>query len=49
MILSIEPGIYLEDLFVYPRFRGKGIGKKILKHCKIYVSVVVKDIFVRYV
>jgi len=26
------PGIYLEDLFVYPQFRGKGIGKALLKH-----------------
>jgi GNAT superfamily N-acetyltransferase len=26
-----RPGIYLEDLFVYPEFRGKGIGKALLK------------------
>ncbi|QGX41121.1 GNAT family N-acetyltransferase [Permianibacter aggregans] len=25
-----KPGIYLEDLFVYPEFRGKGIGKALL-------------------
>lgn len=25
-----RPGIYLEDLFVYPDFRGKGIGKALL-------------------
>lgn len=25
-------GIYLEDLFVGPKFRGKGIGKGLLKH-----------------
>lgn len=25
-------GIYLEDLFVEPRFRGHGIGKALLKH-----------------
>ena len=25
-----KPGIYLEDLFVKPEFRGKGIGKKLL-------------------
>lgn len=25
-----RPGIYLEDLFVLPEFRGKGIGKKLL-------------------
>lgn len=27
-----RPGLYLEDLFVYPRFRGKGIGKALLLH-----------------
>ena len=26
-----KPGIYLEDLFVLPEFRGKGIGKALLK------------------
>ena len=26
------PGIYLEDLFVHPEFRGKGIGKALLAH-----------------
>jgi GNAT superfamily N-acetyltransferase len=26
------PGIYLEDLFVKPEFRGKGYGKKLLVH-----------------
>lgn len=26
-----QPGIYLEDLFVKPDFRGKGIGKELLK------------------
>jgi GNAT superfamily N-acetyltransferase len=25
-----RPGIYLEDLFVYPEFRGRGIGKALL-------------------
>ncbi|KAI9253026.1 acyl-CoA N-acyltransferase [Sporodiniella umbellata] len=25
-----KPGIYLEDLFVHPEFRGAGIGKKLL-------------------
>ena len=24
------PGIYLEDLFVFPRFRGNGLGRKLL-------------------
>lgn len=27
-----KPGIYLEDLFVKPEFRGKGIGKALLEH-----------------
>ena len=26
------PGLYLEDLFVYPEYRGKGYGKKLLLH-----------------
>ncbi len=27
-----RPGIYLEDLFVRPEHRGKGLGKALLKH-----------------
>jgi len=27
-----RPGLYLEDLFVRPRFRGRGIGKSLLVH-----------------
>jgi len=27
-----RPGLHLEDLFVRPRFRGKGIGKALLAH-----------------
>jgi len=27
-----QPGLYLEDLFVMPQMRGKGIGKALLKH-----------------
>lgn len=27
-----RPGLYLEDLFVLPRYRGSGIGKALLKH-----------------
>lgn len=27
-----QRGIYLEDLFVYPHFRGHGIGKRLLAH-----------------
>jgi GNAT superfamily N-acetyltransferase len=26
-----RPGIYLEDIFVYPEFRGQGIGKALLQ------------------
>lgn len=27
-----KPGIYLEDLFVLPEYRGRGIGKALLLH-----------------
>lgn len=27
-----QPGIYLEDLFVKPEFRGKGLGRSLLRH-----------------
>jgi GNAT superfamily N-acetyltransferase len=27
-----RPGIYLEDLFVIPAFRGKGVGKALLSY-----------------
>jgi GNAT superfamily N-acetyltransferase len=27
-----KPGIYLEDLYVKPEYRGKGYGKKLLSH-----------------
>ena len=27
-----RPGVYLEDLFVKPEFRGKGVGRKLLQH-----------------
>lgn len=26
-----RPGIYLEDIFVYPEFRGRGVGKSLLR------------------
>jgi GNAT superfamily N-acetyltransferase len=29
---SGRPGIYLEDIFVRPQFRGKGIGKALMVH-----------------
>jgi GNAT superfamily N-acetyltransferase len=27
-----RPGIYLEDLFVFPEFRGQGLGRQLLGH-----------------
>ena len=27
-----KPGIYLEDLFVLPAWRGKGVGRELLRH-----------------
>jgi GNAT superfamily N-acetyltransferase len=27
-----QPGLYLEDLFVLPQMRGKGVGKALLQH-----------------
>ena len=27
-----RPGIYLEDLFVFPQFRGRGLGRRLLAH-----------------
>ncbi|MCW5723247.1 MAG: GNAT family N-acetyltransferase, partial [Devosia sp.] len=27
-----RPGLYLEDLFVQPRFRGLGLGKRLMVH-----------------
>jgi GNAT superfamily N-acetyltransferase len=27
-----RPGLYLEDLFVYPQFRGRGLGRRLLRH-----------------
>lgn len=27
-----RPGIYLEDLFVFPEFRGRGLGRRLLGH-----------------
>ncbi|HEX2780123.1 MAG TPA: GNAT family N-acetyltransferase [Gemmatimonadaceae bacterium] len=27
-----RPGLYLEDLFVFPRHRGRGLGKQLLAH-----------------
>lgn len=27
-----RPGIYLEDLFVFPELRGRGVGRRLLEH-----------------
>ena len=27
-----KPGLYLEDLFVYPQHRGRGLGRQLLRH-----------------
>lgn len=27
-----KPGLYLEDLFVYPQYRGRGLGRQLLRH-----------------
>jgi GNAT superfamily N-acetyltransferase len=27
-----RPGLYLEDLFVYPQYRGRGLGRQLLRH-----------------
>ena len=27
-----RPGLYLEDLFVYPQYRGRGLGRELLRH-----------------
>ncbi len=41
-----KPGIYLEDLFVRPAFRGHGIGKALLKHL---AAIAVKEGWTRFV
>jgi GNAT superfamily N-acetyltransferase len=41
-----KPGIYLEDLFVRPAFRGNGIGKALLKQL---ASLAVKEGWTRFV
>lgn len=41
-----RPGIYLEDLYVRPRFRGFGIGKALLEHL---AAVAVEEGCTRYV
>jgi GNAT superfamily N-acetyltransferase len=41
-----RPGLYLEDLYVRPRFRGTGVGKALLKHL---AAVAVENGCTRYV
>lgn len=41
-----RPGLYLEDLFVRPEFRGKGIGKALIQHL---AAVAVENRCTRYV
>ena len=41
-----KAGIYLEDLFVRPAFRGKGIGKALLQHL---AAIAVKEGWSRFV
>ena len=41
-----KPGIYLEDLFVRPAFRGHGIGKALLQHL---AALAVREGWTRFV
>jgi GNAT superfamily N-acetyltransferase len=41
-----RPGLYLEDLYVRPQFRGHGIGKALLKHL---AAVAIENGCARYV
>jgi GNAT superfamily N-acetyltransferase len=41
-----KPGLYLEDLFVRPAFRGLGIGKALLQHL---AALAVKEGWTRFV
>jgi len=34
-----KPGIYLEDLYVYPKFRGKSVGKSLL----VYLAKIARE------
>jgi len=34
-----KPGIYIEDLFVKPEFRGKGLGKHLLSYLAKLVKI----------
>lgn len=33
-----KPGLYLEDLFVQPEFRGRGLGKALLKYLAVLAN-----------
>lgn len=28
-----RPGLYIEDTFVYPEYRNKGVGRALMEHC----------------
>jgi GNAT superfamily N-acetyltransferase len=40
-----RPGLYLEDLYVRPEFRGRGIGKELLRHL---AQIAVRDNCARF-